>query len=130
MSNHEAEKIYFSIFKKKIPPFLEKQFLLAAKKIESKFSTDEINTHFKLMYKFSDLAAIEFYSRCRKINPLLSEKFKILISMAETEPDNYNLFHNQKDQLIKGYLSLMSVPFYSVYKFLKGFLLLTLFPIK
>lgn len=130
MSKNDAEKIYFAIFKKKVPPWITHHFLLASKKIESKFSIQEVNAYYKLINKFSDLEAIEFTSRLKKKNSLLTEKFKIMISLAETDPENYYFYHKKKDNVVSGYLSLIFTPFISAYKLLKGFILLSFFPVK
>ena len=124
MINREAEKIYKSIFKKDIPEIILERFKKISDRIEKESQPDEIKKHQKITGNISDLAAVEYVSRLLGKNTLLIKKFQIMIYLGECLPENYDLFINEKKGVIKTLLIFAAVPFNSVYKFFKGYLLL------
>jgi len=124
MIKGEAEKIYRSIFKKDIPEITIERFKKISERLEQGFQPEEIEKHQKITSTISDLAAAEYTSRILRKNPLLIRKFQTMIYLGECLPENYDLFINEKKGIIKTLLMFAVVPFNSVYKFVKGFLLL------
>ena len=125
MINWEAEKIYRSVFKKDIPGTTLERFKKISERIEKGLQPEEIEKHRKITSNISDLAAAEYTSRILGKNPLLIKKFQTMIYLGECLPENYDLFINEKKGVIRTLLIFAGVPFNSVYKFIKGFLLLT-----
>jgi len=126
MIKGEAERIYRSIFKKKIPSIVEERFVHASRRIEESATEPELERFRKIITAVSDLAAAEYASRVRGKNPMLVKKFQVMVHLGECMPENYHIFINEKKSVIQTVLILAILPFNSVYKFLKGALLLKL----
>ena len=126
MINGEADKIYRSVFRKKIPDIVRERFNNASRNIDLNNDEQELERYRKIILSVSDLAAVEYASRIIRRNPLLIKKFQIMIFLGECLPDNYDIFINEKKSLMKTLMILATVPFNSIYKFLKGVLILKL----
>lgn len=124
MKKGEAAKIYKSIFGKEIPDIVQKKFEDPSAKIESSATESGLALHKKIIDRISDLAAVEYASRILGKNPTLIKKFQVMVHLGECMPDNYDLFINEKKGLLRTLLLFSAVPFNSIYKFLKGFLIL------
>lgn len=124
MKNGEAAKIYRSIFGKDIPDIVQQRFENSSVKLESSFTETDLIKYRKTISKISDLAAAEYASRITGTNQLLQKKFQIMIYLGECQPDNFNVFINEKNRLIRTLFIFTTIPFNSVYKFIKGFLAL------
>ncbi|MCK4765917.1 MAG: hypothetical protein KAW12_27200 [Candidatus Aminicenantes bacterium] len=116
----EADRIYHALFKKKIPPALKKRFQGAVEKLETHYPGEEVGEYYKYLQKVSDLEALELAGRFARKIPLLTDKFRIMVYLAETLPENYPVFINEKDTPTKGYLCMIAIGFRSVWKILKG----------
>ncbi len=126
MIRTEAEKIYRAIFKKEIPNVITEWFKRSSTALESTASKGEIQKYKKIIEKNLDLASVEYASRILRCNDMLIKKFRIMVYLGECMPENYDLFINEKKSLIKTLWIIITIPFNSVYKFLKGFLILKL----
>ncbi|MCK5004134.1 MAG: hypothetical protein KAS21_03555 [Candidatus Aminicenantes bacterium] len=124
MKNGEAAKIYRSIFRKDIPGIVQQRFENPSVKLESAFPESDLIKYRKIIDRISDLAAVEYASRITGTNQLLIKKFQIMIYLGECMPGNFNVFINEKRGLIRTLLMFTTIPFNSVYKFIKGFLAL------
>jgi hypothetical protein len=123
----ESEKIYYSIFQKKIPSFLKDHFIVISRKVDSNHSEREVHEYYRYLKRVTDLEALELTARYLKRLPLLSKKFQIMIFLAETLPENYDCYINNKDNAFQAYLSIFFYGFYSIYKFIKGMILLGIY---
>jgi hypothetical protein len=121
---NDAEKIYDAIFKRKIPPSLSKSFFEASEKLELRYSKDEINRYHKYMEKVKDLEALEYACRWFKRCPLLIDKFKIMVFLAETLPENHHAFVNENIRPIFNWLLMGKTCLHSAWKLVKGIFLL------
>ncbi len=128
--DNDAEKIYDAIFKKKIPPTLRKSFSDASKKLERRYSKDDINRYQKYLEKVKDLEALEYACRWFKRCPLLIDKFKIMVFLAETLPENHHTFVNESTRPIFNWLFMGITCLHSAWKLVKGIFLLKAYNIK
>lgn len=119
----EAKKIYFAIFKKKIPAQIQYHFGIISKKIDDKYAEKEVRKYQRCIERVGDLEALEVTARYFKKLPILTEKFKIMIYLAETLPENYTIFINEQPKHYVGYISLMVSVFCTFCKFIKGLFL-------
>ena len=119
-----AEKIYDAIFKKKIPPSLSKSFFEASKKLDLNYSKNDINRYQKFMENVKDLEALEYACRWFKQCPLLIDKFKIMIFLAETLPENHHTFVNESSHPFFNWLFMGKTCLHSAWKMVKGIFLL------
>lgn len=125
MSISEAERIYYAIFNQQIPTSIRTHFEVLSKRIESRYSEEEVSKYFKAIKKTCDLEALEVASKHLKKLPVLSEKFKIMVYLAETRPENYNIFVNEQPGFIQACISLISSVLRTGYKVAKGMVILT-----
>lgn len=123
--NSEADKIYKFISNRQIPKVIIPHFENLSKKIEARFSDLEVKTYYEYIEKVQDLEALELAARHLKRLPILTIKFKIMLYLAETLPENYPKFISEKNNCFSGYLLLTASVIRSVYKLIKGFFLLT-----
>ncbi len=121
----EAERIYFAIFGEGLPEILEERFAGAARKIEGNYSAAEKDDYGRWMERVSDLEALEYAARFRGRLGILSDKFKAMVYLAETLPENYSRFINERDNLIKGYWLCAIGTFSSIWKLFKGMMILS-----
>ncbi len=122
---NEAERIYHAIFNRKIPASVQYHFEILLKKIESRYSNEEVSKYFEAINKTCDLEALEVASRHLKKLPVLTEKFKIMVYLAETCPENYRVFINEEQGFISAGISLISSLFRTGYKSVKGMAIIT-----
>ena len=123
----EAERIYYSLFKKKIPASIQYHFNRLSEKLENNYSENEIKKYSSYIVKTYDLEALEIAARYFKKLPLLTEKFKIMVYLAETLPENYVIYINEKNNRFFGCLLLMTSAFRTLYKFIMGIFFLTVY---
>ncbi len=122
---NEAERIYHAIFNRKIPASVQEHFEVLSKRIESRYSGEEVNKYFEAIKKTCDLEALEVASRHLKKLPVLSEKFKIMVYLAETRPENYKVFVNEEPGFISACISLISSLLRTGCKAVKGMVIIT-----
>ncbi len=120
----EAEKIYHSLFKEKIPLILNQRFQEATEKIIANNSNDYLSKSDSALGRIKDLEALEMAARFKRRLPSLSLKFRIMVFLAETLPQNQRIFVNAKDNSFKAWASLLFSGIRSVFKFFKGIYLL------
>ncbi len=126
MPKSEAEKIYEAIFGTKVPQSIQRHFDTLSRRINSLFSKEEIEKYNECILKIHDLEALELAARYFKKLPLLTVKFKIILYLAETIPENYTKYINEKDNFFMGSLLLVFSLVRTSYKFVKGLYLLAI----
>ncbi len=124
-SENDAEKIYSSLFNKSIPVAIRDHFNNISKEIDNYYPQSEVRNYYELVQKINDLEAFELAARHLKKYPILTTKFKTMLYLAETVPDNYTDFINESDRCLSGYLLLSASVFRSLYKFIKGLFILS-----
>jgi len=125
MSINEADRIYEAIFDTKAPESIIKHFKAISGKIEDRFSEDEIEDYYKYIQKVQDIEALELAARYTKKLPVITEKFKIMVYLAETLPDNYKVFVNEKPGFFAAALLLTASIFRAGCKMVKGIYIIT-----
>jgi len=127
LQKDESERIYYSLFRKKIPASIQYHFNRLSEKLENDYSEREIKKYSSFLVKNYDLEALEVAARYLKKFPLLTEKFKIMVYLAETLPENYDIYINDRNNRFFAYLLLIVSAFRSFYKLTKGVFLLTIY---
>ena len=118
--NNEAKKIYKAIFNKDIPLTVQEHFNAVSGKIESRFTDQEISKYFEIIKKVHDLEALELAARSFGKLTIITLKFKVMLYLAETQPENYSRYINEKDNFILGFSLLILSMLRSSFKLLKG----------
>ena len=121
---HEAEKIYFALFKKAIPELTRQRFNQASLLINNGCGQDEIDEYYHVIDRAKDLEAVEYAARFFGRLALLSKKFRLMVCLAGAQRECYDIFVNRKDRPMYGKLALLLAGLQSAYKLLKGLCLL------
>jgi len=124
LSGNEAERIYHAIFNRKIPTSVLEHFEVLSKRVESRYSEEEVSKYFEAIKKTCDLEALEVASRHLKKMSVISEKFKIMVYLAETCPENYRVFVNEEPGFIRACISLISSLLRTGCKSVKGMVMI------
>lgn len=122
--DNDAEKIYLALFGKKIPALVQDRFKNISEKIDCSYSEKEIDKYRECIYKVHDLEALEIAARFLKKLPILTDKFKVMVYLAETLPENYSIFISEEQKLFSSYMLLASSVIRTMCKITKGFFLL------
>ena len=121
----EADKIYGSIFYQSTPDVIRERFIEASVQLQQKISTQELELYYGVIKMVDDLEALEVACRYRKKMPLLTLKFRLMVFLAETLPENQRFFVNERTSFIKGMCSAAVSLLRTIYKLCRGFYLLT-----
>jgi len=120
----EAEKIFRATFKSQISLPLKERFNKASELFTITYSKEDIDAYNRALEKISDLEALELAARYRNKLPVLVLKFKLMVYLAETLPENLKFFINRKDRRLIGYILIAYSGLRSMVKFIKGMFLL------
>lgn len=120
----EADKIYRSIFYQSTPDVIRERFIEASVQLQQKISTQELELYYGVIKMVDDLEALEVACRYRKKMPLLTLKFRLMVFLAETLPENQRFFVNERTSFIKGMCSTAVSLLRTIYKLCRGFYLL------
>lgn len=123
----EAEKIYYAIFKKQIPAFIKNHFENISKTIDNNYSEKDVRKYHQYLVKVYDIESLELAARYFKRLPILTEKFKVMVYLAETLPENQSIFVNEDSKRFFAHVFLISSLLRTFYKFLKGIFLFTVY---
>jgi hypothetical protein len=120
----EAERIYRAIFRKAIPELVRERYYRAAEILFSRLPPEEDQIYQDVMNKVHDLEAVEIAARRENKMPLLVFRFRLMVHLAENLPADQHIFFNSSDRKIPSYFSLLFGGARTLYKTLKGRLLL------
>ena len=103
--NEEVIYLYKNIFKKHPCQTIIKEYVRANRKLLPPAETNSLK---HIIAQKADFEAIELAWRFKNANNPLTKKIHILMYIAETSPENYEIFLNTKNKQIisLGYLSL------------------------
>ena len=122
---NEAAKIYFAIFRGRIPDALQRQWDTVPDDLFAWATGDERITYERIVTQVRDLEAIEFAARIRGCQRLLTSRFQLMVYLAECQPQcRPHLICEYDSPWIASLLRLAVGGFISVYKLGKGLWLL------
>lgn len=123
---NEVQYLAHFFFKKEVNDLTVKRYQSANETIFSEtLDLARQQSHVdKLVNAKVDLEAIEYAWRIKNQENILSKKMQILFYLLESNSDFYPTFINPQDSHYKGIFSLITALFTSIYKLLKGKLLL------
>jgi hypothetical protein len=119
----EADKIYQAIFHCPAPAALLERYVPAAQRLEQQASPDELAAQQQAVETTRDLEALEYASRFARRMPLLNYKFRLVVYLAETLPENQAFFIKDKPGLLPALFELAWAGVKSAFKLAKGYLL-------
>jgi len=127
ISDNDAGKIYFALFGKEIPDNIHRHFKNVSKKIDTNFPRDEVVKYYEFIRKTDDLEALELAARYLRKIPVLTEKFKIMVYLGETMPENYHIFINENPGRFRGYIEMIFSVMRTVIKMMKGLIIISVY---
>jgi hypothetical protein len=120
----EARKIYFAIFRRAIPPIVAERFAAANERLERAAGPRELAEHRRIVAECADLEAAEVAGRYTGRLKLLTRKFRLMVYLAETLPENQPFFVNETSSFLTGLWQGFAGGVRTIFKLLKGVWLL------
>ena len=125
--SREAEVFHQAIFGKPVPAEIRDAFITANKLLlndPTKTAPVKIDL---IVERSLDVEAIEFALRRKNPQNLLTKKLLILCYLAESRSAYFKTFVNEENQPVKAFIKLSGTTLRSVYKLLKGHLLIRIY---
>ncbi len=119
----EAQRIYRALFGGAIPEPVRERFIRASRRLDACAEPSDMATYRRALDRVGDLEALEIACRYRRMLPLLSRKFRVMVAVAETVPETQSHFVNEHSSLLRGLAVLAAGGFRSVGKLAKGLML-------
>ena len=120
----EAGRIYFAIFGRAMPPIVQERFAAANERLEQAAGPRELAECRRIVAACADLEAVEVAGRYTGRLKLLSRKFRLMVYLAETLPENQSFFVNETSSFPAGLWHGFAGGVRTVFKLLKGLWLL------
>lgn len=92
----EARKIYVSIFQTPPSNVFIRRFVALSQMMNQGAEAEELETYYRALQRIHDLEALEYACRVFHRFPLLNLKVRAAVYLAETLPENYQRFVNEK----------------------------------
>lgn len=125
MQETEAKKIYRAIIYNDVPAAVARRFIDLSTLLNQKMPSAELEYYYRAIQDIDDLEALEI--ACRYMGKLstLTQRFRIMVYLAETLPENQYVFINRTSSMIKGVMYIILGALHTVFKFGIGLFLLT-----
>ena len=120
----EAELIYRALFHQTVPDGITRHFIDASNQLHSNATPQDVAQYYQAIQGITDLEALEVAGRYRRKLPLLSSKFRLMVYLAETLPENQPFFINTESRAVRGWLAVFRGAFRTAFKLGKGLYLL------
>jgi len=124
MSDHEAQRIYHTLFHREISPVVAERFAQASARLEAHVRPAEVAAYRRAVASGADLEALELAARYTHKLPLLTRKLGLMAYLAETLPENQALFINERSSFALGFVRIGVAGLHTVWQMLKGLWLL------
>jgi len=98
----EARRMYAALLGRSCPDCLLPRYVSAVEKLNLRLSEEEIRVHQLMMDRIQDLEALEMAARWTGRLPALVDKFRIMVLLAETLPENYQAFVSDRTRRVFG----------------------------
>lgn len=102
----EGRKIYAALFGGEPAPALLARFATAARILNSTASQAEVDRSTRALLASSDPEALELAARLTRRLPLLTRKFRLMVYLAETLPENQVHFINGRSSFLRGLVNI------------------------
>lgn len=120
----EAHNIYAAIFGRPVPPIIVERFAAASAQLHRTVDPQELDRYYRAVAQCADLEALELAARYTRRSTLLGRKFRLMVYLAETLPENQPFFVNERSSLLAGLWHTLYATFWTAWKLLKGLWLL------
>jgi len=120
----EAQKIHQAIFGRPAPDIIQTRYTEACLTMEGLNTPDQPILMGEILDRVRDLEALELAARRRgRLHPLVL-RFRLMVRLAETRPENRDLFVNSRRRRMAGWAAAVYGGLRTGFKLLKGFFLL------
>ncbi len=102
----EGRKVYAALFGGEPPPVLLARFASAARLLNSTALQAEVDRSTRALLASPDPEALELAARLTGRLPLLTRKFRLMVYLAETLPENQSRFVNRRSSFLRGLLNI------------------------
>ncbi len=116
----ESQQLYHALFNRPIPPIVAERFAEGSRRLEANFPPGEVAAYRAALASGLDLEALELAGRYTRRLPLLSRKFRLMVYLAETLPQNQKLFISKRDNLPGALVRVVAVTLRTVWLMVKG----------
>jgi hypothetical protein len=120
----EARRIYRALFGRPIPPIITARFAAASEQLEAAVDPQELAAYRRFIAACPDLEAGEVAGRYTRRLKLLSRKFRLMVYLAETLPENQPFFVNERTNFLAGLWHCCAGAARTAFKLAKGVWLL------
>ena len=127
MHAHEADRIYRCLFGAAAPDIIKQRFIPPSQALNASTVTRDVERYYQAIEHAPDLEALELACRWTRRFPLISRKFRLMVYLAETLPENQRHFVNTRDSFARGMLVAVGAVLRSGLKFVRGWFLLRRF---
>jgi hypothetical protein len=125
-TSHEADKIYRALFGKAAPEIVRARFGEATRLFNH--SPEDLQRYERVIEGGGNLEALEVACRYTGRYPILSERFRLMVYLAETLPENQPHYINDRDGLLRGLWTMIFGGVRTAWLLLRGFWILMRFP--
>ena len=127
MHRHEADRVYRALFGAPAPDVLKQRFVEPSKRLNAGTVIRDVERYYQAVEHAADLEALELACRWSGRFPLISAKFRLVVYLAETLPENQRHFVNTRDSFMRGLFVVSFTVVRSAFKFVRGWLLMRSF---
>ncbi len=119
-----AARIYAAVFRQTIPEMILERFVQAATVLDRRTSDEERVLYDHALKRIGDLEALELAARYTHRVPALSDRFRLMVYIVETDPDHQHYYVGSQTGFVGGLLSMVGGGFQTTVKLIKGWFLL------
>lgn len=127
MLQHEADRIHSAIFGGIAPPILRERFVAPSQRLNAATVTRDVERYYQALEHARDLEALELACRRTGQLPIITLKFRLMVYLAETLPENQRHFVNPSDSFARGAFTVARALVRAPFKYLRGRALLRRF---
>ena len=119
-----AARIYTAIFGQSIPSTILDRFMRASKVLDKRTSDSERVLFDTALDRIGDLEALELAARYTRRLTTLSDRFRLMVYIGETDPDLQHFYVAPRMGFVRGVGSVVAGAFRTAAKMVKGWFLL------
>lgn len=123
MSDQEAQRIYVTLFNRPVPPLVAERFAAASQRLEAAAAPADLRAYRRAVEAPVDLEALELAARWTRRLPLLTRKFQLMAFLAETLPENQDIFISRRDNPAPAFAQIAVLSLRTGWLMAKGLLL-------
>lgn len=103
----EADRIYRALFDSDAPQVIRHRFAQPSAVLNARSVSRDVQRYYHAVEHVRDLEALEVAARVTGRLPLICEKFRVMVYLAETLPENQSHFVNEHDSRWLGLWSIL-----------------------